>query len=118
MMFLASLVWAGSTACPRGPVLTVTNETKSTVTNLTVRYTGGTITVPSVPPGSTLEETLRPTGESGLDFAFELDGRHVQKPLDVYFEPGYRDTFRVAIAVHGDVVLLGGPSDPTAPNKR
>ena len=109
VLLIALVSVASSTACHRGLVLTVTNETDSPVTSLTVQYTGGTINVPSVPPGTTLREKLRPTGESHLEVAFDLEGRHVQKPLDVYFEPGYRETFRIAIAGEGDVVLLGEP---------
>lgn len=86
---LGMLLTAG---CSRAPQLVLHNRAPRTVSRLVVSGTGFTHSLGDLAPGETLRQTLDPTGDSSLRFAFDVEGRRVEVGPVGYVEAaaGYR----------------------------
>lgn len=83
---------AASAGCSRAPVLTISNRSPQTVSNLVVSGTGFAHSVGNLAPGVEQRLNLRPRGESGIRMTFDVAGKRVDSGEQGYFEPrgGYR----------------------------
>jgi hypothetical protein len=84
--------------CSRAPVVTITNHSTVTLSNVVVSGSGFTLPVGSIAPEAERRLSVHPTGESGLRVEFDADGRHIDSGQQGYFEGGggYRVTATVS----------------------
>ena len=103
--------------CSRAPQLVLHNRATRTVSHLVVSGTGFTRSLGDLAPGETLRQTLDPTGDSSLRFAFEVEGRRVEVGPVGYAEvaAGYRIEAEITPSL--EVRLLGPDSGPAQPGK-
>jgi hypothetical protein len=74
-----------------------------------LHVTGASYVLGDIPPVSSCEVTVHPTGESHLEISCtDAAGQTQQLDAGGYFEPGYRGTIRVSIK---DGVLEGNEQD-------
>jgi hypothetical protein len=86
--------------CSRSPRLELHNRSAATLANLVVSGIGFTEPLGDLPPGGDLSATLRPTADTALRFAFDVDGKRVETAPIGYVEPagGYRIRLEVTPA--------------------
>ena len=74
-----------------GVSVVVSNETGVALTNVTVRFTGGSNRCDVIEAGSSWTSTVNPTGESSLSVSYDIgEGRRLHGRLDTYIERDYR----------------------------
>jgi hypothetical protein len=84
--------------CARQPQLTVVNQSSSPLTNLVVSGTGFSVRLETLAPGTQTHVGVSPSGDSGLRFEFDANGKHFASAPDCYIEnsPLYRVTATVS----------------------
>jgi uncharacterized lipoprotein YajG len=79
------------TGCLDSSVVTITNQSSVTVSNVVLSGSGFSNRFESIAPGAERHFTVRPRGESGLRVAFDAARRIVDSGKQGYFEAdGYR----------------------------
>jgi len=94
-LFLTALLClAALTGCARQPQLTVVNQSSMPLTNLVVSGSGFSARLNTLAPGAQTRIGVSPSGDSGLRFEFDANGKHHSSAPDCYFEnsPLYRVT--------------------------
>jgi len=86
--------------CSRTPVVTVTNRSMLTISNIVVSGSGFSNRIDSIAPGAESSLSIHPRGESGVQVAFDAGTQHVDSGEQGYFEGsgGYR--VRVVVATN------------------
>jgi len=74
--------------CSQAPVITLTNQSSQTVSNVVVSGAGFSEQIDSIPAGAQHELAIHPTGESGLRVAFDAGTQHVDSGEQGYSESG------------------------------
>lgn len=74
--------------CSRAPVVTVTNHSAGTLSNIVVSGSGFSEHIDSIAPGGDHKLTVHPKGETGVRVAFDAGGQHVDSGEQGYFEAG------------------------------
>lgn len=84
-------------SCSRGPLVTVRNQSGSTLSNMVVSGSGFSERVGSIPAGGEHRLRVHPRGETGVRLEFDVGARHVDTGSQGYFEAsgGYRITATV-----------------------
>ena len=101
-MVVVTMVLAG---CSSGVVVSVQNETRAPLRELSVVYNGKTASVAVVPEGGRTDITLRPLGETDAVVKYRgTDGEVYECGLGVYMERGYRGRIQVTISEAGCLV--------------
>ena len=81
------------TGCSSSSVVSITNRSSVTVSNVVLSGSGFTNRFENIAPGGERHFTVRPRGESGLRVAFDAAGRTVDSGEQGYFEAdGYHVT--------------------------
>ncbi len=94
IFFAAVVVLAG---CSRAPVVTITNHSTVTLSNVVVSGSGFSERIGSIAAGAEHRLTVHPSGESGLRVEFDAAGQHIDGGQQGYFESGgYRVTATVS----------------------
>jgi hypothetical protein len=109
----ALLLTAG---CSRSPRLELHNRSAATLANLVVSGSGFAEPLGDLPPGGDLSATLRPTADTALRFAFDVDGKRVETAPIGYVEPegGYRIRLEVTPAFEVRIFDSGGSAPQQA----
>jgi hypothetical protein len=78
--------------CSRAPVVTITNYSSITLSNVVVSGSGFSERIGTVEAGGQHKLTVHPRGESGMRVAFDAGSQHVDSGDQGYFEAsgGYR----------------------------
>jgi len=98
-------------ACAQYVTVTVTNATQQPVRDVQVRYTGGSIDIPDLPPNATRTVRIRPSGESSLTVRYvDAIGTERSKDGDVYLERDYSGT--IAIEIRPNDVVVSSNARP------
>ncbi len=84
-IFLVSVL-ALVVGCSQAPQLTVINRSTAELTNVVASGTGFTQPVGSIPAGGQRSILVNPRGESGLQLAFDANGKHFSSAPQGYFE--------------------------------
>ena len=89
LVFGALMALAG---CSRAPVVTISNHSSTTLSNLVVSGSGFSERVGTVVAGGQHRVAVHPKGESGVRVAFVAGGQHIDSGEQGYFEAtgGYR----------------------------
>ncbi len=87
-----------------GVTVLVNNASGGEITNLQIKFTGGSKSSPKLKPAESFETKVNPSGSSHLvvDFADSSGKQHSAK-ADVYFERNYSGTIHVTIEPDGKV---------------
>jgi hypothetical protein len=93
--------------CSRAPQLLLHNRASRTVSRLVVSGTGFTRALGDLAPGETLRQTLEPTGDSSLRFAFDVYGRRVEVGPIGYVEAAAGHRIEAEITPSLEVRLVG-----------
>ena len=103
----ACALWCCSTGnC--GITVTVNNSSGDEVTDLRLKFTGGSKTLPKLIAAGSFATKVRPDGSSHLVVEFaDASGKQHSASLDVYFERKYQGTIRVTIQPDGRVAWNG-----------
>ena len=108
--------------CSRAPVITISNQSSVTLSNLVVSGSGFSARVGEIAAGRQRKLTVRPSGESGVRVVFDAGSQHIDTGEQDYFEAG--GGYRVAVTVHPDLKvsvssnLRGYWRDPDAYRRR
>jgi hypothetical protein len=78
------------TGCSHGTVVTLSNQSSATLSNVILSGTGFTNWIPSITPGAKERVHVHPSGASGLRVTFDVDGKKFDSGEKDYFESGYR----------------------------
>ncbi len=107
LALIACALWSCSTAnC--GITVTVNNESGDDVTDLRLKFTGGSKTAAKLTSADSFATRVNPGGSSHLAIEFaDSSGNQHSANLDVYFERRYRGTIRVTIWPDGRVSWNG-----------
>ena len=78
--------------CSHTPIVTITNESSLTLSNVVVSGSGFSERVGTIPAGGEHRLSVRPRGESGVRLVFDAGTQHVDSGEQGYFEAagGYR----------------------------
>jgi hypothetical protein len=95
IFLIALLALAG---CSDGPVITITNHSSITLSNVVLTGSGFTNNIEILAPGSRHKLTVYPHGESGLRVVFDAAGRRIDSGEQGYFEGG--NNYQVAVIVN------------------
>ncbi len=102
-----ALLAVGLVACKagsRGVTVMVNNASGGEITNLQVKFTGGSKSSPKLKPAESFETKVNPSGESHLVVEFvDSSGKQHSVNVDVYFEHNYSGTIHVTIEPDGNV---------------
>ena len=95
LIILGTLLAASG--CSRAPVITITNQSSLTLSNVVVSGSGFSERIGSIPAGGEHRLRVRPRGESGVRLVFDGGTQHVDSGEQGYFEAGggYRMTATV-----------------------
>ena len=74
--------------CSRAPVVTITNHSSTTLSNVVVSGSGFSERIGTVQAGGQHKLTVHPRGESGMRVAFDAGNQHVDSGEQGYFEAG------------------------------
>jgi hypothetical protein len=74
--------------CSRAPVVTITNHSSVTLSNVVVSGSGFSELIASVGAGAQRQLTVHPKSESWMRIAFDAGGQHVDSGEQGYFEAG------------------------------
>jgi hypothetical protein len=74
--------------CSRAPVVTITNHSSTTLSNVVVSGSGFSERIGTVGVGGQHKLTVHPRGESAMRVAFDAGNRHVDSGERGYFEAG------------------------------
>ena len=74
--------------CSRSPVITITNRSAITLSNVVVSGSGFSQRVGTIPAGGECRLNVHPRGESALRLSFDAGARHVDSGEQGYFEGG------------------------------
>jgi len=81
-----------------GIQVTLQNTGSHSLRSVVIHVTGASYSLGDIPPGSTAQAIVHPTGESHLEIEFtNLDGQIQRLDAGGYFEPGYRGTIDISI---------------------
>ena len=87
--------------CSRAPVVTITNRSAVTLTNVVVFGSGFSNRIESITAGAERRVTVRPRGESSLRIMFDAGSQHIDVDDLAYIEA--RGGYRVAVTVQPDL---------------
>lgn len=94
----------GNIIVNQGVVVSVANTGTAPLAAVEVAYTGGTVRVGTLAPGTTHHARIAPTSESHLDLAFtDATGRRHAQEIGVFFEPGYTGSVAIVVDRAGGV---------------
>jgi hypothetical protein len=79
------------------PQVIIVNESNNALTEITLTGTGFQSAIDSIPQKTTIIETIKPTGESGLKISFNANSQTYSKDGDCYLEP--RGGYKVKITI-------------------
>ena len=65
--------------CSRAPVVTLTNDSTATASNVVVSGPGFSESVGNIAPGAEHKLTVHPSARGGFRLEFDADGRHVDR---------------------------------------
>lgn len=109
-LLVTTLLAVGGTALvsckPSGAGVTVTvkNASGGEITNLQIKFTGGSKSSPKLKPAESFETKVNPNGSSHLVVEFaDSSGKQHSAKLDVYFERNYSGTIQVTLEPDGKV---------------
>lgn len=90
----------------KGVSVTVANNSGGDLTDVLVKFTGGTNSVKKLDSGNSYTSKVKPSSSSHLDIEFidSSGGMHSEK-IDVYFEPNYRGAIYVTVHPKGKVTF-------------
>lgn len=104
---LLAIVGIGLVSCKRsgaGVTVIVNNATGGDITNLQIKFTGGSKSSPGLKIAESFETKVNPNGESHLDVEFaDSSGKRRSAKVDVYMERNYSGTIRVTLEPNGKV---------------
>jgi hypothetical protein len=104
---LLAVVGIGLVSCkPSGAGVTVivNNATGGDITNLQIKFLGGSKSSPKLKSAESFETKVNPNGESHLDVEFaDSSGKRHSAKVDVYLERNYSGTIRVTLEPDGKV---------------
>jgi hypothetical protein len=86
LIFLAILMIV--VGCSRAPVVSLTNRSGFTLSNVVVSGSGFTNTLGDIETGSERRLVIRSRGESGLRVVFDVSTNHIDSGEQGYFESG------------------------------
>lgn len=90
-------ITAALSGCSRSPVVTISNRSSVTISNVVVSGSGFSHRIGSVGASAEHKLIVHPTGESGLGVAFDAAGQHYDAGQQDYFEDGgYRITASIS----------------------
>jgi len=102
--FIAVLL-AGLVSCkPAGTGVTVIvkNASGDEITNLHIKFTGGSKSSPALKSAESFQTKLNPTGSSHLVVEFtDSSGKQYSGKVDVYFERNYSGSIQITIEPGG-----------------
>ena len=79
-------------------LISISNESGSTISDIKIAYTGGSYVVHKMEPGMSNEQYIRPKGESHLELSFvDVRGMLIKTTIDVYIETGYEGSILITI---------------------
>lgn len=107
IIILAAIV--ALVGCSRAPVVTITNHSAVTLSNVVVSGSGFSNRIGSIAAGAEHRLTVRPSGESGVRIAFDAGSQHVDSGQQGYIEAsgGYRVAATVSTNLSVSVSYLG-----------
>lgn len=93
--------------CDRGVLVVVVNDADTSLSEVTVRHSGGETKLGTLQPHETRTLRILPAGESDATVSF-FDSNRVfhETKLDVYFERGYRGSLTIKIGKKFDVTSV------------
>ena len=92
-----------------GVTVTVKNASGGEITNLQIKFTGGSKSSPKLKPAEFFETKVNPNGESHLVVEFaDSSGKQHSAKVDVYFEHNYSGTIHVTLEPDGKVTWKDG----------
>jgi len=118
---LAVAVLLLTAGCSRSPRLELHNRSAATLANLVVSGSGFAEPLGDLPPGGDLSATLRPTADTALRFAFDVDGRRMETAPIGYVEPAGGDRIRLEVTPAFEVHILdsgGGAPRQASPGSK
>jgi hypothetical protein len=93
----AITIWIAA-GCAEGPEFSVINRTRDVLHEVGLEYSGGSVTLGQISPGTAKSVRITPRGESGLVLYFRTaTGESHRAAIDVYFEGGYRGSLRLIV---------------------
>lgn len=108
---LLAITGIGLVSCKRsgtGVTVIVNNATGGDITNLQIRFTGGSKSSPRLKSAESFEAKVNPNGESHLNVQFaDSSGKLHSAEVDVYLERNYSGTIRVTLEPDGKVTWKG-----------
>ena len=87
--------------CSNGPVVTITNHSSVTLSNMLISGSGFTNGVEPMAPNSQFKLAVHPQGETGLRVAFDAAGQHIDSGEQGYFESG--NAYHCAVAINSNL---------------
>ena len=108
------------TGCSRAPIVTVTNHSSITLSNVVVSGSGFSDQVGTIAARGDKRITVHPNADTGLRVAFDAGGHHVDSGQQAYFEPA--GNYLVSAIVNTDLTVAvstrlrspGGPPQHVA----
>ena len=98
---LAVVVTSALAGCSRAPIVTITNLSPVSLTNVVLSGSGFSEHINSIAPGAERRLTVHPRGESGVRVEFDAGSQHIDAGEQGYFEAG--GGYRVAVTVQPDL---------------
>lgn len=89
------------TGCSESPVITISNLSSGSLSNVVVSGNGFTNQIPRVAPGTHQRVRVQLRGESALHVGFDVAGKRNEYDLDIYIEGN--DRYRVKVTVANDL---------------
>lgn len=83
--------------CSRAPVITITNQSSLTLSNVMVSGSGFSERIERIAAGAEYRLRVHPHGESGVRLVFDAGRQHVDSGEQGYFEAG--GGYRVAATI-------------------
>jgi len=101
------LLSIAAVGCARSVVVVVVNAADTSVSDVTVRHSGGETKLGTLQAQETRTLRILPAGESDATLSF-FDGNRVfhETKLDVYFESGFRGSLTITIGRKFDVAWV------------
>jgi hypothetical protein len=104
---LMTLLAAGLVSCKSaeaGVKVTVNNASGGQITNLQIKFTGGSRSAAKLKPSESFQTKVNPNGSSHLVVEFtDASGKQHSSNVDVYFERNYGGSIQVTIDPGGKV---------------
>ena len=104
LLALTATLVGNGVGCAKSPLVTVTNQSSVTISNVVVSGTGFSEALSSLAPGKSLDLYVKPKGETGLRLVFDAGEKHMDSGNQGYFEGN--GAYRVKAVVSTNLTVM------------